>query len=150
LISSPSLADKVVLLNGQNHEGEIVKETLDGRDSPDEPEDEASVSDAVAKGKAAAEADFGGVDGLKWFGTGCILNLIGVGLAWAIVCEPPQSHLIGKSPEYVAAFSKAYSDRGGSLQFKYAALGCMTTTVGLAASLGCFLATFDMPDPFNP
>jgi hypothetical protein len=160
LITAPAFADKITLKSGDTYSGEIIEETkeyirlrTDSKivkikkaaiaeiASPDvevevEEEKPSSPLDARAKGTAAAEAE---VNKMLWAGIGFLLGLVGVVIAYVVTPSPPQSHLIGKDMEYVAAFTDAFQSKGRSIQGNYALMGCV---VGSLASAACWAIIF--------
>jgi hypothetical protein len=177
---APAFAERVVLKNGQTYEGEIVEETEEyihlktnsetvrihradidlistqaekktqtkpgtekQRDVTAEEED---MSDPIGLAKADAEK------GLS-FVAGCALNLVGLAIIARSKVVPPQTRLVRKSPEYVAAYSEAYARRVKTIEERYALAGCL---VSCAAIGGCALGVikkfeeeaFDFPWPF--
>ncbi len=66
---------------------------------------------------------------ILWFGAGFLGGIIGVILAYVIKPSPPASTLVGKSPDYVAAYTDAYKDECKRIQTKYAWIGCGTQSV---------------------
>lgn len=98
-----------------------------------------------------------------WFGTGCLISglvflplpgwysclLPPVGLAGTYFYqpEPPAMRLVGKSPEYVLAYTSTYKSKRGNIQAQWASAGCLggsvvTTAVivgigvGISAGIG--------------
>jgi hypothetical protein len=80
----------------------------------------------LADGTADAEAD---TNTVLWFGAGCVLSLVGVLIGYVVEPSPPPSRYVGRSPEYVAAFSSAYRSAGSSAQGRSAIFGCLTLIV---------------------
>lgn len=80
---------------------------------------------------AAAERDVQ-VDINKglWFVGGCLGGVVGVIIAYAVEPAPPATRLLGKSPEYVAFYTDAYTQRAKTLQANSAIGGCIVN--GLA------------------
>ena len=84
-----------------------------------------------------------------WFGAGCLLS----GLAFLpdpygyflppaglLGCyfyrpDPPPLQLIGKSPEYIDAYTSTYKSKIGNIQAKWAAAGCLSGCVVVGALL---------------
>jgi len=62
-------------------------------------------------------------NGLLWLGAGCMFGLLGVGAAYIMEPSPKASSLLGKSPEYVAAYTDEYKLRGRTIQTRYAWAG---------------------------
>lgn len=63
---------------------------------------------------------------ILWYGAGCLLNGLGIILAYVVVPTPSASALVGKSSDYVAYYTDAYRDKAKSIQTKYAWYGCGT------------------------
>ena len=77
-----------------------------------------------------------------WFGTGCLMSglvflplpgwssclLPPVGLTGTYFYqpEPPLARLMGKSPEYVEAYTSTYKSTRGNIQVRWASAGCIT------------------------
>ena len=86
-----------------------------------------------------------------WFGTGCLISgllfvplpgwysclLPPIGLAGTYFYqpEPPVARLVGKSPEYVAAYTSTYKSKRGDIQARWASGGCITGGVVTGAVL---------------
>lgn len=81
-----------------------------------------TVQEAVAAAERDAEAD---TDNLIWIGVGFVGGPIGVGFAYIYQPSPPAMRFMGKSPEYVAAYTDAYKRKVQSIQTKYAFYGCL-------------------------
>jgi hypothetical protein len=81
--------------------------------------------------RMAAERDAGSdVSMWLWLGAGCLFNLLGVGAAYVIVPSPPASRLLGKSNEYIAAYTDMYKESARGIQVKNALIGCGISSVG--------------------
>ena len=78
--------------------------------------------DACLQAQMDAERD---VTGPLWFGAGCLFGILGVGAAYLIEPSHSAMGLLGKSPEYVAAYTDCYKDKGRSIQTKNAWTGCL-------------------------
>ena len=78
---------------------------------------------ATTEGETSAAAQ---ISGSAWF----ILGLIGGPITVAMVTSRkppvPAGVLLGKSPGYVDAYTKAYEAKASSLRFRYTAIGCVT------------------------
>lgn len=150
LIATPLFADTITLKNGQTYTGEIVEvvkeyvkfktesgvlgipisdiATIDGS----KPEARLSlIKDAIANAETAAEA---GANKTVWLGVGFFTSCIGVALASFIEPSPPRSYLIGKSPEYVVAFTRAYKKKAKGIQTRNAMIGCAASGVACGAT----------------
>ena len=81
---------------------------------------------AVSEAQSDAKSN---INSGLWFALGCLFPLWGnVG---ALLYEPsvPTMPLIGKSPEYVAAYTDTYLSESKNKQSKSAMYGCITGTV---------------------
>jgi hypothetical protein len=83
-------------------------------------------TDACTEARRDAETE---TSGILWFAAGCVLGLLGVLGAYLIKPNPPSSKMLGKSPEYVAQYTDCYKDSAGSIQTKWAWIGCGTGAV---------------------
>ena len=94
----------------------------------------SEVEEARSAAKADAKRD---VSWFPWFAAGCILNVIGVGVSYFVTSTPQTSRLLGKSSEYVDAYTKAYRSAVRSSRVTYASIGCcvMTTAAAVAVAL---------------
>lgn len=88
--------------------------------------DVLQTGDSCAEGRRDGEAE---TTGILWFVAGCGLNILGVLAAYLIKPSPPAMKLVGKSPEYVAAYTDCYKDAAVSVQTKWAWIGCGTNAV---------------------
>ena len=93
-------------------------------------------AEAITAAKQDANKD---VNKPCWFGVGCILTGLfflqdpfgyivppsGIIGTYFYRPAPPPSRLIGKSPEYVAAYTSAYQLKRGSIQAQWASAGCL-------------------------
>ncbi len=146
LIAAPLFADTVVMKSGKSYTGEIIVETaeyirlktdkqilkikrsaiaeiavpeVEGVE-PEELKNARAYAEAVAKDKVAAQT---------WVAAGLLLGPIGVLFAYATTPSLPESYLVGKSPEYVEAFTDAYTEKGKSIQRSRALQGCVAGVV---------------------
>ncbi len=72
-----------------------------------------------------------------WLAAGFFFGLLGIAGAYIIEPTPPASKLLGKSPEYVAAYTDCYKDAGKKIQTNAAIKGCVIGAIVYAASYGC-------------
>ena len=102
----------------------------------------ASVTAAMANGQRDAKTD---TNTFLWFAIGCGSGLAfgwmsyygfaGVLAAYLIEPSVPATRLLGKSHEYIVAYTDAYKQEAKSIQTKNALYGCGTSAaIGLA---GC-------------
>ena len=77
-------------------------------------------------GEQAAKTD---VSGTLWFVIGCFGGLTGIIVAYVYEPSPPSAQLLGKSPEYVAAYTDAYRATAKSVQTSKAVTGCIVSAV---------------------
>ena len=99
----------------------------------------AQFGDSIAGKIAGEQLARANAKGNLWFMIGCIGGgCYGIGgiaaIIFAYVYEPPVPlyMLIGKSPEYVTAFSEAYTKTAKDIQVKKVWGGCLTSVVVLA------------------
>jgi len=76
---------------------------------------------AVEQAEADAEID---VNTAKWMMSGCLLNYLAVEKAHKSALSPDPSGFLGKSPEYVKVYTKAYKEKAQAIQARYAMVGC--------------------------
>jgi hypothetical protein len=80
----------------------------------------------VNAARLAAERDVDAdMNGILWFGAGCLLSWVGILLGYLIEPSPPAARLIGKPPGYAEIYSNEYKSRGKSAQGKMAIIGCL-------------------------
>ena len=97
-----------------------------------------------AEAATAAEADANkDVSKLLCFSAGCVLSALfflpspygyflpptGIIGAYSYRPAPPPSRLIGKSPEYIAAYTSAYQLKRGNIQAQWTSAGCLSGCV---------------------
>lgn len=70
------------------------------------------------------------ISGGSWFAVGFFTNVIGLIIANGSEPAPAASALLGKPPEYVAAYTDCYGQEGKKIRAKNAQNGCL---VGVAA-----------------
>ena len=68
------------------------------------------------------------VNGSLWFLGGCLGNITVLVIASVFEPHPPASRLLGKSPEYIAAYTDTYRAKATNLQASRALAGCLTGT----------------------
>jgi hypothetical protein len=85
---------------------------------------------ATARGTQDAEADSSTA---LWFFAGCGLGVVGILIAYIVEPTPPVARIMGKSPDYVMAYSNAYKSAGKSNQAKHALYGCLVGTAVFVA-----------------
>ncbi len=88
------------------------------------------IEEAWADAEADAKKD---VKKDNWLVFGFFVPIFGVGVAYLFTPPQKDERLIGKSSEYVQAYTDAYKSEKRRIQTSYASLGCMLT--GLTA--GC-------------
>ena len=77
-----------------------------------------------ADGERRAKSD---ISGGTWFAIGCLAGLIGYLIALSEP-NPPAMQLLGKPPEYVAAYTDCYREKGKNIKSKNALTGCLVGT----------------------
>ncbi len=96
-----------------------------------------------AEGAVAGQMDGkANTNGILWLGAGCLFELVGLAAAYLYTPNPPAMRLLGKSPEYVAAYTDAYGDAAKSVQTNNAWIGCIASTLVGAAYYVVVLAAF--------
>lgn len=94
------------------------------------PLSSAYASESAAAAAVAAEADaHADTSGALWFGAGCLLGVIGILVAYVVEPHPQATRLLGKSSDYIQAYSLAYKSAGKSAQTKMALYGCAAGTL---------------------
>ena len=69
------------------------------------------------------------VNGTLWMGIGCLFGVFGVAAGYLFAFNsPPGGALMGKSPDYVAAYTDAYSSQVKRIQGSKALIGCILWT----------------------
>lgn len=63
---------------------------------------------------------------MTWFIVGCLALVPGLLIATLIEPRPPQAAILGKSPDYVAAYTDAYVRKTKGLRTNWALYGCGT------------------------
>ena len=83
-----------------------------------------TISEKKAKAVVQAEADAeGDVNTAKWFGAGCLFKVFRVGAAYLLAPSLNETRILGKSPEYVRAYTKAYKENAKSSTGKWVLVG---------------------------
>lgn len=77
-------------------------------------------------GEKAARAD---VNQQLWFFVGCVGGLLGCVFAYFYAPSPPSAQFIGKSPEYVVAYTDAYKATAKTVQTNSALKGFIVPVV---------------------
>lgn len=86
-----------------------------------------------------------------WRLFGCVGGVLGVAGSYVYEPPPPASALLGKSPEYVAFYTDAYTLKTKNIQTRGAIEGCAVSTLAIGAFYGLrfIIATVDNPlDPY--
>ena len=77
-------------------------------------------------GEQAARAN---TNGMLWMAIGCVGSWVGILAAYIYEPSPPTTPLLGKSPEYVAAYTDAYKETAKKVQTSKVWIGCITSVV---------------------
>ena len=93
----------------------------------------AQIDDITAGRLAGSQEARANTNGTLWLAIGCIGGLVGVVVAYVVEPQPSATMLLGKSPEYVAAYTDAYRVTGKSVQTGKAWTGCI---IGALISIG--------------
>ena len=105
-------------------------------------------AEAVTTAEADANKD---VNKLLCFSAGCVLSALfflpspygylvpptGIIGSYSYQPSPPPSRLIGKLPEYIAAYTSAYPIKRGGIQAQWTSAGCLSGCVILGAIVVC-------------
>jgi drug/metabolite transporter (DMT)-like permease len=75
-----------------------------------------------------------------WFLAGCLGGVVGLIVAYAVEPAPPAQRLLGASPEYVAFYTDAYSQRARKRQVNGALIGCVANALVTTVYVGVVLA----------
>lgn len=75
-----------------------------------------------------------------WFLGGCVGGLIGVIFAYGVEPAPPATRLLGKSPEYVAFYTDAYTKKAKQLQANSAWGGCVVNGIATVIYVAAVIA----------
>jgi hypothetical protein len=87
--------------------------------------DEPEVDMGKMKGTRDAMGD---VSKICWLGAGATIIGFGVAMIWQS-SEPDPAEFVGKSPEYVKAYTESYNSRVKREQIIYGSLGCAGTVL---------------------
>lgn len=98
-------------------------------------EAEGTATEGVVAGQADGKAN---TNSLLWFGAGCVGSWIGVAAAYLVTPSPSATRLLGKSSEYVAAYSDSYRESAKSVQTKNAWTGCVVSACVSGLSYGVY------------
>ena len=91
----------------------------------------ATQHSVMLEAKAAAEADAEAkTSKFAWFARGCGGGVLGLASAYIYEPSPSAGALLGKSPEYVAAYSDTYAEKAKDIQKRNAMYGCVLRTLG--------------------
>lgn len=94
--------------------------------------DQTDLSQARMQAEIDAKRD---ANAVVYFIAGCAGSLLGLLIAQVVTASPPQTALIGKSPEYVAAYTDVYVKKVKSIRTKYSLYGCGASVVVWGAIL---------------
>jgi hypothetical protein len=105
------------------------------------------IQQAATDARADARRD---VNCLPWFSCGLLFVYIPVIVGFFAVSGPPVERMMGKSPDYVWAYTREYRSTRRGLQVKYAGAGCLTTTTIAVVVLIIEAASGGCEDACNP
>jgi hypothetical protein len=89
----------------------------------------AQQDDFMAGRIAGEQSARANTSGMAWMAIGCIGGLLGVIVAYVYEPNPSITMLLGKSPEYVAAYTDAYKSAAKNTQTSKAWVGCIASTL---------------------
>jgi hypothetical protein len=84
-----------------------------------------------------------------WFAIGCLTGLTGWLISVIIDPNAPASPLVGKSPEYVAAYSDCYRHKAKDIRSRNALVGCMVSTGVIAVAYTVLLIAATSDETYN-
>jgi hypothetical protein len=93
-------------------------------------------SNACADAERQATQDF---SASTWFAIGCLAGVTGWLVSIIIDSSAPASPLVGKSPEYVAAYSDCYRQKAKDIRSKNALTGCIVSTTVIVVTYSVLL-----------
>ena len=96
--------------------------------------------EAIVAAERDAQAD---VNKGLWFVGGCLVGVLGVIVAYTLKPTPPATRLLGKSPEYVAFYTDAYTEKAKKLQGNNALAGCLVNGLATVVYVMAVLAAMD-------
>ena len=98
-------------------------------------------------GEQAARAN---TNGTLWLAAGCLGGILGLIVAYVYEPNPPATMLLGKSPEYVAAYTDAYKTTAKSVQSSKAITGCIISAVAWVVYVVVVVAVAEdsLDDPY--
>jgi hypothetical protein len=98
-----------------------------------------ALSSDIDQGRLDGERDARSeVNGTLWFMAGCCMSWTGVLFAYLYAPNPPATRLLGKSPEYVAAYTDAYRAAAKGTQTSNAWSGCVVFGLSYSALLAVY------------
>ena len=89
----------------------------------------AQQEELMAGSVAGEQAARASVNGTLWLVVGCFGGIVGLVIAYVFEPSPPATQLLGKSPEYVAAYTVSYKATAKKIQTNKALTGCIVSTV---------------------
>lgn len=92
--------------------------------APAAPNESALATLAMIEAQALADAKRDAQFDNVWFGYGLCCGVFAIGSAYIAKAQPPVENLLGKSPEYVNFYTKAYKEEMREERAKAAAIGC--------------------------
>jgi len=110
----------------------------------------AQQDDFMAGRMAGEQAARASTNGTLWLAIGCVGNVLGLIIAYVYEPNPPATMLLGKSPEYVAAYTDAYKTTAKSIQSSKALTGCIVYIVAVVvyAVIAVAVAEDTLDDPY--
>jgi len=86
----------------------------------------SQAEDARIEAEAQAATD---TSKILWFAVGCLGGPVGIAIAYLIESKAPQAVLLGKSPDYVASYTDAYTRKSKSIRTTFGLYGCGASVV---------------------
>ncbi|HPI02507.1 MAG TPA: hypothetical protein PLB12_00820 [Candidatus Goldiibacteriota bacterium] len=83
--------------------------------------EKAEAGTVCAQAQMDAAAD---VNKVLWIGSGCLLGVIGILIGYVASPSVPANRIMGKSSDYLQAYTSCYKDEGKGEQGMNAIIGC--------------------------
>lgn len=121
---SSLVGDRLVFRANTDSDKQDIFAEMEATTLPEKGHAIQNTQSGCADGERQAQSD---ISGGTWFAIGCLAGLIGYLIALSEP-NPPAMQLMGKSPEYVAAYTDCYRNKGKSIKSKNALYGCLVGT----------------------
>jgi hypothetical protein len=105
------------IIVGQNYDPNTGEKIISNNIINDELNDPCSLAISDAKKE---------INSTLWFGAGCFFGLFGLGASYVVEPNPDTYRFVGKSNDYVAAYTSCYRMEAKKIQQQQARKGCLT------------------------